>query len=270
MNLFGLEFKANFGKMIAWAIVLAILIGLTLAFYPLMLEENTKSLFDSFSNGLGTSQKAIFGMEDKIDYTNMPQYIAFVFQYIAVLIMMFAMQLGANSLSKEQASGNIEYIYSNPITRNEIVSDKFFANLLIYLIFLVLLAGVTIGVSFVIQPIDVRKQEILLSVAKIFLGILCSGLVFLGIGFFISSMMKNNSGADGISVLLVFLLVVLIVVGKIFGYTTYTGYSVLEAFKPIHMLQGNLNFIGMGISLLVFILAMVLAYVIYGTKELKY
>ncbi|MDO5713440.1 MAG: ABC transporter permease subunit [Tissierellia bacterium] len=270
MNLFGLEFKANFGKMIAWAIVLAILIGLLLAFYPLMLEENTKSIFDSFSNGLSPSAKAAFGLEEEVDYTNMPQYIAFIYQYLFVLIMMFAMQLGASSLSKEQQTGNIEYIYSNPITRSEIINEKLFANILVYLIFLVILAGVTFGISIVFQPVDIRKQEILIALGKIFLGLLCSGLVFLAIGYFFSAMMKSSSGADGLSVLFVFLLVVLVIVAKVTGYGMIAGYTVFEAFKPIHMLKGNLNFIGMGISLGIFILGLLLCYVIYGSKELKY
>lgn len=270
MNLFGTEFKSNFGKMIAWVIVLSILTGLLLAFFPLMLEENTKSIFDSFQQNMGPTLRAVLGLEEDIDYADMTQYIAFIYQYIFVLVMMFAMQLGASSLSKEQATGNIEYIYSNPISRSEIINEKLFANIIMYLVFLLLLGGITFGVSVIFQPTDIRKQEILLALGKIFLGLLCSGLVFMSIGYFFSSVMKTNAGADGLSVLIVFLAVILVIAAKVNGFVSLAGYTVFEAFKPIKMLTGDLNPAGMAVSAVVLIVALLLTYVIYGTKELKY
>lgn len=270
MKLFGLEFKNNFGKTIAWVIVLGILAGLLIAFFPLLMDENTKSIFDKFTGDLSPAFKAGLGLDEEIDYTNMGQYLAFVYQYVAVLVMMFAMQLGAGSLSREQSSGNIEFIYSNPISRSEIINDKLLANVVLYLLFLVLLAASSFGVSVILQPEDIRKQEILIDLAKIFLGLLGSGLVFMSLGYLLSSMMKSNGGADGISVLFILLIVVGVIVLKIQGLGAVADFAPMEAFKPIHMLTGDLNLVAIGVNVVVIILALMFTYIIYGTKELKY
>ena len=44
--IFNMEFKSNFAKMISWAIVLIILLGLMLAFYPFLAESQMNSLFN--------------------------------------------------------------------------------------------------------------------------------------------------------------------------------------------------------------------------------
>lgn len=271
---FGMEFKSTFGKMIAWVLVLLVLVGLLLALYPMMLDLNMKSMFDSFISSLGNGLKSGLGLEEKIDYTNIGQYIAFIYQYIAVLIAMFAMQIGANSLSREQGLGNIEYIYSNPIKRSDIVTQKLLSSILTYVIFLTILAISTFGLTVVLMPkdADVRKQQIVIDIIKIFVGLLASGLVYIAIGYFVSSISKTINYTEGISVMFILVNLILIIVGKINGgiLKTIIGYFPLEVFKPIRMLAGNFSIIGILINLLVFIVFILLTYLVYNKKELKF
>lgn len=272
--IFKMESKSTFGKMIAWTLVLLVLVGLLLALYPMMLDVNMKSMFDSFLSSLNNSFKMGLGLEEKIDYTNLGQYIAFIYQYIAVLIGMFAMQLGANSLAKEQGLGNIEYIYSNPINRSEIVTQKLLSSVVTFIVFLVLLGAGTFGLSVLLMPkdADIRKQQLLIDLIKVFVGLLGSGFVYMSIGYFVSALSKSITFTEGISVLFVFLNVIVIIVGKITGglFGTIVTYLPLEAFKPIKMMNASLSIPAVGINLVVFVVFILLTYAIYDKKELKF
>lgn len=272
--IFEREFKSTFGKMIAWVLVLLVLTGLLLALYPMMLDLNMKSVFDSFISSLNDNFKKVMGFDEKLNYEEIGQYIAFIYQYIVVLIAMFAMQLGANSLAKEQGSGNIEYLYSNPIDRSEIVTQKILSNILTYVLFLIVMAVATFGLAIVLAPkdADFRKQQLLIDMIKIFAGLLGSGLVFMSIGYFVSSLSKNTIYTEGISVLFVFLIAIFIIVGKINGGVlgTITNLSPLETFKPIRMLNLNISVIGVITNIVIFAIFMLLTYFIYNKKELKY
>lgn len=278
--IFNMEFKSNFAKMISWAIVLIILLGLMLAFYPFLAESQMNSLFNSVLEGFNEPIRNILGFYDGIDIVNIGDYIALVYHYLAVLIFIFAMQLGANSLSKEQSSGNIEYIYSNPISKSEIVTGKIAANLLIYILFLIIMALATVGLVLGISSIgiggsesaQITSFEIFEAVIKVFIGLLGSGLVFMSIGFFFSAMSKSSLHQDAVAALFVFLIVLLTIVGKVIGdiFGMIISYFPNEAFRPYSFVSADLNIIGLIVNAIIFVLMIVLTYSIYSNKELRY
>lgn len=278
--IFNMEFKSNFAKMISWAIVLIILLGLMLAFYPFLAESQMNSLFNSVLEGFNEPARNILGLYDGIDIVNIGDYIALVYHYLAVLIFIFAMQLGANSLSKEQSSGNIEYIYSNPISKSEIVTGKIAANLFIYILFLIIMALATVGLVLGISSIgiggsesaQITSFEIFEAVIKVFIGLLGSGLVFMSIGFFFSAMSKSSLHQDAIAALFVFLIVLLTIVGKVIGdiFGMIISYFPNEAFRPYSFVSADLNIIGLIVNAIIFVLMIILTYSIYSNKELKY
>lgn len=273
--IFGMEFKSNFGKMIAWAIVLIIFIGLLLLFYPFMMGSQMKSLFDSVVGSMNNTTRSILGFKESLDYTNPGEYLAMIYHYIAVLIIIFAMQIGTGSLSKEQSIGNIQYIYSNPITKGEIVTQKLAANTLLYIILLVILGAATFGIMFAIglsMDTAINTQDLLISIVKIFLGLLGSGLVFMSIGFLFSSMSKSSIHADAISILFIFLVIIFIILAKVLGgsFLMVASRFPTEVFHPYDFVTTNLNIMNIGINLALFILFIVLTYLIYSSKELKF
>lgn len=278
--IFNMEFKSNFAKMISWAIVLIILLGLMLAFYPFLAESQMNSLFNSVMESFNEPTRNILGIYEGMDIVNIGDYIALVYHYLAVLIFVFAMQLGANSLAKEQSSGNIEYIYSNPISKSEIVTGKIAANLLTYILFLIIMALATVGLVLGISSIgigaegaaDITSFEIFEAVIKVFVGLLGSGLVFMSIGYFFSSMSKSSLHQDAVAALFVFLIVLLTIVGKVMGdvFGMLVSYFPNEAFRPYSFVSANLNLVSLIANLVIFILMIVLTYTIYSNKELKY
>ncbi|MDU3087390.1 MAG: ABC transporter permease subunit [Peptoniphilus harei] len=275
--IFNMEFKSNFAKMISWAIVLIILLGLMLAFYPFLAESQMNSLFNSVLESFNEPTRNILGFYEGMDIVNIGDYLALVYHYLAILIFVFAMQLGANSLAKEQSSGNIEYIYSNPISKSEIVTGKFTANILIYILFLIIMAlasfGLVLGISSLGSDTpQVTSFEIIEGIVKVFVGLLGSGLVFMSIGFFFSAISKSSLHQDAVAALFVFLIVLLTIVGKIIGdvFAMVVSYFPNEAFRPYSFVSANLNLFGLIANAVIFILMIVLTYSIYSNKELKY
>lgn len=278
--IFNMEFKSNFAKMISWAIVLIILLGLMLAFYPFLAESQMNSLFNSVLESFNDPTRNILGFYEGMDIANIGDYIALVYHYLAVLIFVFAMQLGANSLAKEQTSGNIEYIYSNPISKSEIVTGKFTASILTYILFLIIMALATMGLVLGISSLaiggndlpQITSFEIFEAVVKVFVGLLGSGLVFMSIGYFFSAISKSSLHQDAVAALFVFLIVLLTIVGKVIGssFATAISYFPNEVFRPYSFVSANLNIFGLIANAVIFILMIVLTYSIYSNKELKY
>ena len=275
--IFNMEFKSNFAKMISWAIVLIILLGLMLAFYPFLAESQMNSLFNSVLESFNEPTRNILGFYEGMDIVNIGDYLALVYHYLAILIFVFAMQLGANSLAKEQSSGNIEYIYSNPISKSEIVTGKFTANILIYILFLIIMAlasfGLVLGISSLGSDTpQVTSFEIIEGIVKVFVGLLGSGLVFMSIGFFFSAISKSSLHQDAVAALFVFLIVLLTIVGKVIGdvFAMFVSYFPNEAFRPYSFVSANLNLFSLIANAVIFILMIVLTYSIYSNKELKY
>lgn len=278
--IFNMEFKSNFAKMISWAIVLIILLGLMLAFYPFLAESQMNSLFNSVMESFNEPTRNILGVYEGMDIVNIGDYLALVYHYLAVLIFVFAMQLGASSLAKEQSSGNIEYIYSNPISKSEIVTGKIAANLLTYILFLIIMGLATVGLVLGIFSIgigasdaaEITSFEIFEAVVKVFVGLLGSGLVFMSIGYFFSSMSKSSLHQDAVAALFVFLIVLLTIVGKVMGdvFGMVVSYFPNEAFRPYSFVSADLNLFGIIANAVIFILMIVLTYTIYSSKELKY
>ena len=275
--IFNMEFKSNFAKMISWAIVLIILLGLMLAFYPFLAESQMNSLFNSVLESFNEPTRNILGFYEGMDIVNIGDYLALVYHYLAILIFVFAMQLGANSLAKEQSSGNIEYIYSNPISKSEIVTGKFTANILIYILFLIIMALASFGLVLGIYSLgsdtpQVTSFEIIEGIVKVFVGLLGSGLVFMSIGFFFSAISKSSLHQDAVAALFVFLIVLLTIVGKVIGdvFAMVVSYFPNEAFRPYSFVSANLNLFSLIANAVIFILMIVLTYSIYSNKELKY
>lgn len=271
--IFSREIKSNFSKLFAWLLVLVILTGLLMAIYPLMMDSNMKSIFDSFLESLSPSVKSVLGFYDEIDYTNISDFLGFIFQYIAVFIVIFAMQLGANALAKEQANGSIEYIYLNPISRNEIVTQKFLANIISYLLLLILLGVATVGILFIVKlEVEISLSLAIYALAKILGGIFVAGIVFMSIGLFFSSLSKSTNFTEGTSVLFVLLVVLVAIFTKVYGGVAATvgSYLTLEVFNPIMFVKEQFNFSGLGINIVLIIIFTLITHLIYSSKELDY
>lgn len=269
--MFSLELKSNRGKRIAWFIVLSILTGLLMAFLPLLQDENLLSLANNFRDGFSPGVQTVLGFPEDLQFDKSAEFIPFIFQYLGFLFAILAIQLGARSLSKEQGAGTIEYLYANPVTRTEIFSGKFSANMLGYAITLLCVLIVGSVAAYLFGVHDIRNLALIM--LQIFICLFLMGFEFLAIGFFYSSISSRSSHAEGGSLLL------LIFIFLIWAALTLIGGSLLpiaeifpfKVLNPLNMALGTgFQWMGILVNIIVGIIFWLLGCLIYRGKELKF
>ncbi|MDQ0507743.1 ABC-2 type transport system permease protein [Peptoniphilus ivorii] len=268
---FGLELKSNRAKAISWFFVLGILAVLMLAFFPLLQDDNMLSLANGFREGFSERFRMVLGMGYDVQFDKFTEYLPFMFQYLGILFAIFGVQLGARSLSKEQSAGTIEYLYANPVSRMEIYSGKFSADLLLYGLVLVAVLAVSFVAAYLFGIHDLRALALVL--LQIFICLLLLGFIFLSLGFFYSALSSRSSHAEGGSLLLLILLfivwAVLIALGS--GAATIAGYFPFTVFNPLAMATGaGFQWLGIAIDLVLAVILWLLGSVVYTRKELKF
>ncbi len=268
---FNLEMKNNRGKAFAWFLVLGILTGLLMAFFPLLQDDNLLSLANGFRDGFSENMQPILGFGSEIAFDKFTDYIPFIFQYLGILFGIFAIQLGAKSLSREQSAGTIEYLYANPITRTEIYSGKFTANMLHYGLVLLCVLLVAFASAYVFGIHDVRNLALVL--LQVFICLLLLGFEFLSVGFFYSSISSRASHAEGGSLLL-FIAIALVWAALIFmgsGTQAIAAFFPFSALNPLSMAgSGDFQWIGMVANIVLGLIFWGLGCIIYKGKELKF
>lgn len=279
MTIFSQELKSSLAKLITWTLVLAVFVGLITAFYPMIVKENMALLIQGFIENLRDTLQVALGLNlnDNFDFENLSYYLGLTYQFLSFLTAVFAIQIGAKALSKEQESGNIQYIYSNPISRSEIVTQKFLASLLVYVIFLILLALGSFGIAYAFKLESTNIMDLLTSIGLIYAGLLGSGLVYLSLGYFVSSFMRNATHAETIGVILTILSVIGIVILNINAQANVENSMIslgiflpLAAFNPLRLVQYNFDIVAMAANIIYIIVFLALTYVVYGSKDLKY
>lgn len=267
---FGLEFKSNIGKSIAWFLVLAIITGLLMAFFPLMQENNILSLVESFREGFSDNLKHILGLSLENDFRNISEYLLFIFQYLIIFFAIFALQLGAKSLVKEQSAGTIEYLYSQPISRSQILTGKFCANLLLYILVLGFTLLAAFGFSYIFGQGQFEIREVLITLGYIFGLYTLLGICFLCLGNFYSAISNRVGHIDAGSLLIIIFLLIAWIVAIIIGQTELAAYFPFDSFNPIRVFMEGINIFGVLINVALGVLLLLIAYIVYNSKELKF
>jgi len=144
------ELKINLKSLIIWTTV-AIIFFLTLfIIFPMLVNEENMALIEEMMNLF--PPELLQAMN--IDLTGFDSVFA-IFKtegmHMFLLIgSMYAATLGGTILLKEESDKTIEYLYSKPVSRNQIISSKVICaliNILLYtlLVMLVNLIGLTIS-----------------------------------------------------------------------------------------------------------------------------
>lgn len=267
---FNLEMKNNRGKAFGWFLVVGILTGLLMAFFPLLQDSNLLSLANGFRDGFSENMQPVLGFGREVAFDKFTDYIPFIFQYLGVLFAIFAIQLGAKSLSREQSAGTIEYLYANPITRTEIYSGKFSANMVHYALVLLFVLVVAFVSAYAFGVHEIRNLALVM--LQIFICLLLLGFEFLCIGFFYSSISSRSSHAEGGSLLL-FIFIVLIWAALMLmgsGTQAIAAFFPFTALNPLNMGGGDFQWIGMIANIVLGLLFWGIGCIIYKGKELKF
>jgi ABC-2 type transport system permease protein len=182
MNLIAKEVKDNFKSTLVWMSIIAALILMVVIIHPLavqkmdMMDEMLKQFPPELMKALNISGTT---------FDNILSYFFYEFQFILVAGSIFAGILGANMIAKEESDKTIQFIYSKPISRRDILLGKVVVTLLYLIAFNVILCAMT-GITMAIvsnQYIDylllfnIFSSQLLIQITFAFVGMLMAVLL---------------------------------------------------------------------------------------------
>ncbi|NMR95876.1 ABC transporter permease subunit, partial [Vibrio parahaemolyticus] len=106
--------------------------------------ESMKELTGAKIEGIDPVLLEVLGLSTLIDFTVITNFFGYVLEYITLAIIIFVTQVAVTSLVKEETDGTIEFLYSKPISRDEIFIQKMLANILSFLFLIVALSIITL------------------------------------------------------------------------------------------------------------------------------
>ncbi|HSQ90294.1 ABC transporter permease subunit, partial [Romboutsia sp.] len=251
-----------------WTIVLIGLLSLFMALFPSMSNSSMTEIMQAKMDALPQSMLAAFGIET-IDFTDLLQYFSYTGQYILIATCIYAGILGANSLIKEESEGTIEFLYAQPISREKIVTIKLFATFTILYIMNIVLFVVTMIFFEMFKP---DNYEYLMDLIFIYKGMFLAQFVFLGLGFFISTIIKKVSSATPIMLGIFFSTYMLGIFSTIIEKLEWLKYlSPVHYVMPSEILKnnGNIELSYMIICVVIIVISILLTFYRYKRKDFE-
>lgn len=201
------EYKYNISRQITWFIFLLIMITMFLFAFPIINDPSVQPIVENNLENLPDAITNIIFPFGIAAFTDFALYYDSMLVFVIVMISIFALNIGLNSVAREQGLGTIEYLYINPISRNDILLSKYVANILSLLI---LILAIYLSSSYVYYYVgEYNFIEVLGNNFMKFVIAFMEGLLLLSIGTMISSFSKRTVGLSLIATLIIFGLLIL-------------------------------------------------------------
>ncbi len=270
MNIFKLEFKSQIRGMLIWGGIISLtLIGL-IALFPAMQNDAMKQLTATKLDSLPPAVLAAFGLTQMSDFTILTNYFAIMVQYINIAICVYAATLGATALIKEENDGTIEYLYSQPVTRFDIVKGKMLANAIAFAILPILLSGISCILLAIFNEGKIPFSELLYDVVLIFSGLLFAGIVFMSIGFLASALLKNSKQASPFALGIVFGTFLIGVASSMIKDLDFLiVFSPIDTVSPSKLMTDGFDMLGVLVGVITIVVCAAFSFIIYNKKDLK-
>lgn len=192
INLYIFELKQNRRSLILWIVIIAVTMLLYMSIFPSMSSSDFMEIVNAKINAFPKGLVKTFGISGSsgASFQNVFYFFSYMFQFFVIVIIIYAINLGSNILSKENTEKHIDYLATKPIKKSYIIMGKYKA-LATYLIFM---SVIIFALSFVIIQIF-NKQDILYTkeLATLFVKLFIVYLFFGTLAFFFSAISKKTS-----------------------------------------------------------------------------
>ncbi len=263
MKVFQREFHRNLKALMIWTLILSALMVLTIGMFPEVAKQQES--IEKILKGMPEGFRKAFDM-DKINMSDALGYYA-TKGYIIITLFgsIYAVMLSGNILSKEHQEKTIEFLLSKPISRSEIITQKFLS-VCINLFLFNLIITFTNYISF--STIDAKinlKLFTWMSLAPLILHLLFSAVAFL-----LSSLMKKSKSVVSISLGLIFVMYFLDIVSSIAApYENIKYVTPFEYVNPANIIvHKGLDMRYMSIMLGIIFISIFATYFIYQKRDI--
>ena len=254
------EFRSQKWMIIIWSVAVAGLMAASIMMYPEM-KSQMDSVSDMFANMGGFT--AAFGM-DKIDFgTLLGYYMVECGNMIGIGGGLFAAIVGVSALMKEEKDRTAEFLFTHPVSRVRVITEK--------LISVVLIVTVLNVAVFLIATLSVMaigetvpwKEILLYHASNLLMGIEIACICF-GISAFL---VKGGMGIGiGVAALMYFLNIMANLAKSAEGLKYVTPYGYTDGSYIIE--NGSLRGSYIAVGLVFTAIGIVLAYLKYTKKDI--
>jgi ABC-2 type transport system permease protein len=262
LNLFLKEFKNNIKGTVITSLALVLYTALSLFIYPSM-KISILTITDFYY----TLPKSLQVFMNFSQWDNvLGYYITFFVYIIPIITGCYSIILGAKLLSKEEQNKTAEFLFSRPLSRNQIISSKLFT-FFIHILGINLLVFITaLFGSGIISDWEFNVKSLIILHTYGYLICLLFGIL----GFFITVVMKRAKAITGIGIGIVLGTYFFDMMIRIFGKVQFLLY--LTPFKYINLEVHSPNYGFDAWRLIYFIgisgLLIMLSYAFYRRKDI--
>ncbi len=193
MNLIQKELRNNFKSVLSWITIISFLIVVILLLHPIAVEK--MDMMSEMIEQLPKELLRALNISNETTFNNILHFFFYELQFILVASSIFAGNLGANIIAKEENDKTIQFIYSKPISRSDILLAKLCVTLTYLLLFNIIIFGVT---SITMSIVSTQTIDYLL-LLNIFSSQLMIQITFSLIGMLVATSLNKPKSASSIT-----------------------------------------------------------------------
>ncbi|MBC2023097.1 ABC transporter permease [Listeria booriae] len=270
MNILKIEWKTHFKSLLVWSAVVAIVLGIFMAFFPSMQSSAMQDLVNTKMNALPKEMMSVLHINSMADLTKIDAYFAYVFQYIFIAACVYAAMMGAQALVKEETDGTIEFLYAQPITRSELVAWKMVGNAISFLAFWAITFVISAVLVIFLKQDGANTSDLMQSLGRVFTTELLVAFVFMSAGFCFSAIVRSAKQATPVGLALVFITYILGILSGLNDTVDFFQYaSPINFAIPSDRLTSWMDSTDVWISVGALVVFVTLTFVLYKKKDLK-
>lgn len=262
MNIFLRELKANFRSLLIWGGIVILLVsegfaeGSAFIGNPEMLE-----ILDSMPPALLSAFNLM-----AFNLTTVAGMFGVMFTYFALLLSISAAMWGSDIVSKEERDKTVEFSLTLPVPRSRFITAKTLAAMVNCIVLLLITWGTSLVNAAKYQPDSEFFEFLSLSMLALFI----LQMIFLAIGIFLGSAMKQHKRASSVAVSLLlgtFFLSILTGLSEDLEFLNY--FTPFKYFNPVTMLhESRMEILFVWISAGIIAISMIGAYLSYSRRDL--
>lgn len=263
VNIFWHELRSYRRSTFIWSISLALLVILFL------------SLFPSFSQDINASQKILANLPLALrealgislsNFFTIFGFFSYLFTFVTLAGAIQAMNLGVGIISKEYNGKTADFLFTKPINRSAVVTQKLLAAVCSLLITNVAFMTAAFATAFVVSTKSFDMTTLFLIAMSLFL----IQLIFLALGNLLSVVIPRIRSVISITLPTVFAFFIIGSIGAIVGNDTVKYLTPFKFYDPSYIVQNNhyeTRFVILEVAVVV--LAVVMTYVLFNKKDVR-
>lgn len=271
MDVIRFEVKQLQRSVITWALVLGGIMVLYLLFYPSMKNSAMTELLQQKMNMIPKEMRSAFNLNALVDFSDLRQYFSYISQFLFIAADVYAVMLGAGILAREESNRTIEFLYAQPISRQQIVTNKLVAAIITLVIFNILFQIITIVAAIAVKPSSLATLNLITTIKSVFVGQILIQLCFLTIGLALSASISNASRATSLGMgLFFFTFIAGIMASSIEALNWLRYFSPSNYLSTAQMAKGEMISGEYGIIMLIILMVSIaFTYYYYSRKDFQ-